>query len=80
MVAPVGPLGLDAMCASEDSQQGTRPVLVNGAFSAHASLLCVGENRRRIVYETLALDVSLECGSTLTAAPDQPPAAESANF
>lgn len=76
----LAPLGLDAMCAAEDADHGARPVLVAGAFSAHASLLCIGESRRRIVYETLALDVRIECGAPETAMPDQSPAAESVSF
>lgn len=80
----LAPLALTVACAASEPGASDTSLLVPGAFSAHASLLCSGESSREMIYATLALAVKLVCPppgeSSAPAAGDQASPAGSASF
>jgi hypothetical protein len=57
----MGPLALENFCVADDFDNDATRIEVRDALSAQLSLKCVGESRQTIVYQTVALGVTLAC-------------------
>jgi hypothetical protein len=57
----IAPLAIENFCVADDKVGEAMRLEVRDALSAQLSLTCVGENRRSISYQTVALTVALTC-------------------
>jgi len=57
----IGPLGLKNFCVIDDFERNATQLEVRDALSAQLSLKCGGESRQTVIYQTVALGVTLAC-------------------
>ena len=60
-----GPLGIDGFCASDTTMDdGPSTAHVADAYTASVSMRCANDATQSVVYDTLALDITLRCAAT----------------
>ncbi len=57
----LGPIAVNDFCIAEDDLSSEQQLKLSDALSAQLSLRCSGENRESITYQTVALEVDLQC-------------------
>ena len=57
----IGPVAIEDFCIAGEAPNATAPLRVHDALSAQLSLRCGDESRQSIVYQTVALEVTLSC-------------------
>jgi hypothetical protein len=57
----LGPISVDNFCIAGDDVSSEQELQLRDALSAQLSLHCSGDNRDSITYETVALEVTLQC-------------------
>jgi hypothetical protein len=57
----LGPVAIESFCVSGETENPQPLLQVHDALSAQVSLHCVGENRESITYQTVALELALQC-------------------
>lgn len=57
----IGPIVVNDFCIAGDDTDSERELRLRDALSAQLSLHCSGDNRESITYETVALEVALQC-------------------
>jgi len=57
----LGPISVDDFCIAGDDVNSERQLQLRDALSAQLSLHCSGDNRESMTYETVALEVTLQC-------------------
>ena len=67
----VSPLAVDGFCSAGAAESNSATaVKVAGAYSASVSLRCASDAEQSVVYDTVALDVTLHCAATDSVAAD----------
>lgn len=62
-----GPLGIDGFCASDTTaDEGPSTAHVADAYTANVSMRCSNDATQSVVYDTLALDITLRCAAADT--------------
>ncbi len=57
----LGPIAVNDFCIANDDLNSEQQLKLSDALSAQLSLRCSGENRESITYQTVALEVDLQC-------------------
>ncbi len=57
----LGPIAVNDFCITGEDPVPEQPLQLRDALSAQLSLHCSGENRESMHYETVALEVELQC-------------------
>lgn len=57
----LGPISVNDFCIAGDEANSERQIQLRDALSAQLSLHCSGDNRESMTYETVALEVALQC-------------------
>lgn len=57
----LGPIAVNDFCIAGDDVNTAQQLQIRDALTAQLSLRCVGENRESIHYETVALELALQC-------------------
>jgi hypothetical protein len=57
----LGPIAVNDFCIAGDSANDEELLQLHDALTAQLSLHCVGENQESMLYETIALEVALQC-------------------
>lgn len=57
----LGPIAVSDFCIAGNSANAEELLQLHDALTAQFSLHCVGENQESMLYETIALEVALQC-------------------
>lgn len=57
----LGPIAVDDFCIAGGGANSEQQLRLRDALSAQLSLYCSGDNRESMTYETVALEVALQC-------------------
>ena len=57
----LGPIAVNDFCIASDDADSAHELRVNDALSAQLSLHCSGDSRESMTYESVALEVALQC-------------------
>jgi len=57
----IGPVAIEDFCIAGDESNATAALRVHDALSAQLSLRCADASRQSIVYQTVALEITLSC-------------------